>query len=276
MASNLAPSKITLIMLASLVVFAKPAVATYDSAVAAFDAGAYNEALGEFERLARNGDDRARYYLGLMHKDGYGVASDPVGALVWFLCAATDNSEFAAQNSNWREQLTAHMKPSVVAAAEQKARLCRSGAVGGRVAGVAIWSPRGERRPDEDASVPKASATQQWSGATRATRATPQRALWFRIFYFPAHASINGLEFLAERTDFHALKRDLRLVTSTRNNAVIGFFALLWWILILRTVLRFCRSVRGTDLQLPPGELGPGGAGGWRRQGTAIMHRLEL
>ncbi len=253
-------------MVATFVAFAKPAVAAYGSAVAAFEAGAYDEALGEFERLARNGDDRARYDLGLMHKDGKGIASDPVGALVWFLCATTDNSEFAAQTSQWRDQLTAHMKPSVVAAAEQKARLCRSGAVVGRRSGVAIWSPHGKPRSDGVSSVLTAPSPQQWSGARRDSRTSPQRALWFRIFYFPADATINGLVFLAESTKFHALKRDLRLAAGAKDSIVMGFFALLWWILILKAVLRFGRSVRGTNTQDPSGELGPGAAGGWRRQ----------
>ena len=85
--------------------------------------------------------------------------------------------------------------------------------------------------------------------------------LWIRIFYFPADATINGLVFLAESTKFHALKRDLRLAAGAKDSIVMGFFALLWWILILKAVLRFGRSVRGTNTQDPSGELGPGAAG---------------
>ncbi len=267
MAANLATSRIALFVLAMLMVFANPAVAAYDSAVAAYEAGSYDAALREFERLARQGDDRARYYLGLMHKDGKGVAADPVGALVWFLCAATNNSELAGQISKWRDRLTAGMKPSVAAAAERQAGLCRTGAAVGRRSGEPSSLPNRGRRPDQDFGVPKTSPTQQWSALRGDIGVLPRRALWFRIFYFPAHASLNGLEFLAESAELHALKRDLRLVAGSKDSVVMGLFALLWWIMILKVVLSFCRSVRGTDRHAPPDEhrIRIGAAAGWRR-----------
>ncbi len=284
MTSKLAPSKIALILLATLVVFAEPAAAGYDSALAAFEAGAYDEALREFERLARHGDDRARYHLGLMLKDGNGVAADPAVALVWFLCAATDAGEFVAQTSHWRDRLTANMNPLLAAAAARAARPCRRGAVSDRPSAVAIWSPGAGPSPDNVSSVPKASdlpkavgvpkafgesnpsPAQQRSGARRDGRASLPRNLWFRIFYFPAHASINGLEFLAESMEVQALKRDLRLMSGAKDSVVMGFFALVWWILIFRAVLRIGRDVRGTAVEVLPDGLGRAGAGagGWR------------
>ena len=267
MAANLATSRIALFVLAMLMVFANPAVAAYDSAVAAYEAGSYDAALREFERLARQGDDRARYYLGLMHKDGKGVAADPVGALVWFLCAATNNSELAGQISKWRDRLTAGMKPSVAAAAERRAGLCRTGAVVGGRSGEPSSPPFVARRPAEDFSRPTTSPSQQWSGFRGDIGGLSRRALWFRIFYFPAHASLNGLEFLAEGAELYALKRDLRVVIGAKDGVLMGVFALLWWIMILRLVWRFCQSVRGTERQAPSDKsrIGIGAAPGWRR-----------
>ncbi len=268
MAANLAPAKIAPIVLAMLMVFANPAVAAYDSGVAAYEAGSYDAALREFERLAQQGDDRARYYLGLMHKDGKGVAADPVGALVWFLCAATNNnSELAAQALQWRDRLTAGMKPSVAAAAERRAGLCRTDAAVDRRSGEPSSPAFAWRRPDQDFSAPTTPPKQKWSAMRGDIGGLSRRALWFRIFYFPAHASLNGLEFLAEHAELHALKRDLRLVAGRKDSVVMGLFALLWWIMILKVVLSFCRSVRGTDRQAPPDEhrIRIGAAAGWRR-----------
>ena len=65
----------------------------------------------------------------------------------------------------------------------------------------------------------------------------PQNFL-LQIFYFPARATISGAEFLANWFDLDALVMDLRHMAKMRNDLFIALFALLWWLLIIKGVLR--------------------------------------
>ena len=62
--------------------------ADIDKGVAAAKAGDYAVALREFRPLAEQGDTRAQYNLGLMHKNGDGVRQDGKQAVKWFRKAA--------------------------------------------------------------------------------------------------------------------------------------------------------------------------------------------
>ena len=65
---------------------ALPTRADYRAAVSAYDKGAYDVALREFQALAQGGDTAAQFYLGLMFKNGLGVQENPIAALEWFIC----------------------------------------------------------------------------------------------------------------------------------------------------------------------------------------------
>ncbi len=59
-----------------------------------------------------------------------------------------------------------------------------------------------------------------------------------QIFYFPARATIKGAVVLAELFDLDALVIDLRHMANMRNDLLIALFALFWWFLIIKGVLR--------------------------------------
>ncbi len=58
------------------------------------EAGDYETALREFRDLAKNEDAGAQFFLGVMYKEGYGVAADFTTAHMWFnIAAASGGSE---------------------------------------------------------------------------------------------------------------------------------------------------------------------------------------
>ena len=54
------------------------------SAIEHFDNDRYEEALPLFEKLAREGDAEAMYYLGIMYYEGWGVDKDLDKAVEWW------------------------------------------------------------------------------------------------------------------------------------------------------------------------------------------------
>ena len=60
----------------------------YERGFAALEAGNYQEALYYISLHAANGDPRAQYTMGVMHRKGVAVQRDDREALLWFLAAA--------------------------------------------------------------------------------------------------------------------------------------------------------------------------------------------
>lgn len=67
---------------------ALPASAGMDEAMAAYQSKNYSLALQEFSALARTGDPKAEYYLGLMYHYGEGVTVSGAEAAKWYRKAA--------------------------------------------------------------------------------------------------------------------------------------------------------------------------------------------
>lgn len=80
------------VCVAMLLLAATPARADFRRAVAAYERGEFPVALAEFERLARLGNSRAQYNLGLMLVQGEGAPRDLQRAFAW-LEAAQANGE---------------------------------------------------------------------------------------------------------------------------------------------------------------------------------------
>ena len=80
-----------------------------------------------------------------------------------------------------------------------------------------------------------------------------------QIFYFPARATINGAEFFADLFDLGALVQDLRHMASLRNDLFIALFALFWWFLIIKGVLK--GSQIGFEFMRGVGPTGAGRSG---------------
>ena len=67
---------------------AAPAHASYESGMAALNAGDYGVAMTEFRASAAQGDPMSQRALGIMYFKGQGVNVDPVEAAQWFSLAA--------------------------------------------------------------------------------------------------------------------------------------------------------------------------------------------
>jgi len=60
----------------------------YERGFRALEDGRFDEALNYISLYAANGDPRAQYTMGVMHRRGAGVEQDDREALLWFLAAA--------------------------------------------------------------------------------------------------------------------------------------------------------------------------------------------
>ena len=83
---------------AILIGLAAPAGAGFDEGVAAYARGDYPTALREFRLLAKQGDDRAQYNLGIMYDKGAGVPQDYAEAVKWYRKAAEQGNARAQNN----------------------------------------------------------------------------------------------------------------------------------------------------------------------------------
>jgi TPR repeat protein len=81
------------------------AQAGYSDSQAAFERQDYSTALYELEPLAAQGDGRAQYLVGIIHRDGLGVQPDYVTAYAWLHVAAARGQPQAASardGMSWR------------------------------------------------------------------------------------------------------------------------------------------------------------------------------
>ena len=62
--------------------------ANFQSAYDAYRNGEYEQALTEWQALAKLGDPKSQYYLGRLYDRGEGVIRDPALAAIWYLRAA--------------------------------------------------------------------------------------------------------------------------------------------------------------------------------------------
>lgn len=113
------PGARLLISLLLLLLAAAPVHADFNAAVSAYDRGDFAAAADGFERLARLGNPRAQYNLGLMLVQGQGRPRDLQGAYDW-LEAARGNGD--VEGASTLAQLRALQSLDVAAAATHAAR----------------------------------------------------------------------------------------------------------------------------------------------------------
>jgi TPR repeat protein len=82
----------------SLALAVQPALAGFDEAAAAFEAGDYAKALQESRPLAEKGDPRSQYGMGVLYENGFGVPKDLKLAAAWYLKAAKQGNTDAQYN----------------------------------------------------------------------------------------------------------------------------------------------------------------------------------
>ncbi|MFQ5785388.1 MAG: tetratricopeptide repeat protein [Alphaproteobacteria bacterium] len=98
---------------------AAPAAAGYwddfDAAVQAYADGDYDAARRGFEPLAKRGDHRSQYWLGIMYFEGEGVPQDRVRAYMWLSLAAEQGNRGARAG---RDGIAHRMSKDQIAAAK--------------------------------------------------------------------------------------------------------------------------------------------------------------
>ncbi len=221
-------------------------------------------ATAEKHALAQSGDPAAQYQLGLMFEDGRGVRKDPVTALGWFICAAGSGGQDGADAARSAEQLSSTLDRASVSAAQERARNCRTLAENALRPDTSEPSERpdsGNRfswedlktkldqfiealsrieiaGPDGDASADRTAASEPPKFGARSTVAVPdRRSVWSRAFFFPADGTLVGSQHVAWKLGATDLYRDLRRIARNNNKIALGLFAVLWWLLIGKTLL---------------------------------------
>ena len=215
-------------------------------------------ATAEKHALAQGGDPAAQYHLGLMFEDGRGVRKDPVTALGWFICAAGSGGRVGTDAARSAEQLSSALDRASVSVAQEKARICR--ATGESPA------PQGAgqelERPDatgEESERPNIAKPLDWEtfkdklsrffwmlsrvevgsleGSQSFFSVPIRRSVWSRAFFLPADGTLVGSQHVAWEFGATGLYQDLRSVARSDNNIALGIFAVLWWLLIGKTLL---------------------------------------
>lgn len=251
--------RIGIAVFALLMAAPSPVRADYRSAVSAYENGAYEAALGEFRTLAQGGDPAAQYHLGLMFEDGRGVRKDPVTALGWFICAAGSGGRVGTDAARSAEQLSSALDRASVSVAQEKARICR--ATGEKHALAQGAGQEFERRAGtgEESERPNIAKPFDWEtfkdklsrffrmlsrvevgsleGSHSFFSVPIRRSVWSRAFFLPADGTLVGSQHVAWEFGATGLYQDLRSVARSDNNIALGIFAVLWWLLIGKTLL---------------------------------------
>jgi TPR repeat protein len=205
-------------------------------------------ATAEKHALARSGDPAAQYHLGLMFKDGRGVQRDPVTALGWFICAAGSDGQVGADAARSAEQLSSTLDRAAVSAAQERARSCRATAETPAPQRTVEESERPDIAEPLDWETFKAKLSrffQKFSlvevagleSGNSFFSAPIRRSIWSRAFFLPADGTLVGSQHVAWELGARDLYRDLRGIARNDNNIALGLFAVLWWLLIGKTLL---------------------------------------
>ena len=64
-----------------------------------------------------------------------------------------------------------------------------------------------------------------------------RRSVWSRAFFLPADGTLVGSQHVAWELGARDLFRDLRSIARNDNNIALGLLAVLWWLLIGKTLL---------------------------------------
>ncbi len=205
-------------------------------------------ATAEKHALAQSGDPAAQYHLGLMFKDGRGVRKDRVTALGWFICAAGSDGQVGTDAARSAEQLSSALDRASVSVAQESARICRATAETPAPQGTGEESGRPDIAKWLDWETFKDKLSRFFGMLSRVEVAsledsrsffsTPiRRSVWSRAFFLPADGTLVGSQHVAWELGAKGFYRDLRSIARSDNNIALGLFAVLWWLLIGKTLL---------------------------------------
>lgn len=91
----------------------------FEDAAWAYEAGDYRVAVRLWRPLAQRGDARTQLAIGVMYREGHGVAVDPLRAYMWLNIGGANGNERAAE---LRDRLALHLTVAQVLKAQAMAR----------------------------------------------------------------------------------------------------------------------------------------------------------
>ncbi len=198
-----------------------PALADFESAVADYERGAYQEAQTEFETLAAAGDVRAKPYLerirGKLHEGRQtdeSITSTLMDSISSFFSESETSSDASQSGGTPRDTGWFTTERSPERASNDKP------------VDWEPWSPF-------DQSVDRAPPASPVSDVV-----TPQRgSIWSTIFHLPGDATVIGLQYAAQFLDADNLSRELQYIGRHSDKIALSILAGLWWLAIIRGVV---------------------------------------
>lgn len=207
--------------------FTVPALADFESAVAAYERGAYEEAKEEFESLAVAGDERAEPYLerisGKLHDE-----SQPGGSVTSTLMESVSSvfGGSAASGSESSSGAAASGTRASEAAQPGKAAPDRT------ASGWHAWSPSDQA--SEPAPAPPVDSDV----------VTPQRgSIWSAIFHLPGDATVIGLQYVAQFLSADNLHRELQILSRNSDRIALSILAVGWWLVIIKVLIGIAMAI---------------------------------
>ncbi len=187
---------------------AGPALASFETAVAAYERGAYAEAQEEFETLADAGDERADPYLESIRRKVQSDLPAEEGIATTLSAAITGLIDAPDKPS---------LEPPAVSSAAEPDR-----SAGGY--------PAARRDPG--------ARSNETAYASESDVIVPQHdSLWSSVFHLPGDATVIGLQYVARVLSADKLGQELRAIGRHGDEIALSVLAGFWWLVIVRGVI---------------------------------------
>lgn len=197
----------------------RPALADFETAVTAYQQGAYQEALTEFQDLAEAGDTRAMPYLEKIRQKLKAEEQAKEPATPTLMERVTSIFE-EPDRPKMAEPSTSTPADTLTTAAGQGA----GSAAGHEPADWTPWSPSDES--NETAPPPP---------ATDSDIVVPQRdSIWSSLYHLPGDATVIGLQYVAKFVAAYDLDHELQLMSRHSDQITLSILAGFWWLVIVR------------------------------------------
>jgi len=204
---------------------AAPALADFDSAVAAYERGSYQEAQKEFEAAADAGDERAAPYLDKMRNE-----------------LGTDQDSSGSAASTLMDSIS-----SIFSETETTSDGSGSGTI------MTDAGPSTADRPrEESASSGKSADWEPWNPFDQSVEppslvsdvVAPQRkSIWSTIFHLPGDVTVIGLQYVAQFLDADNLGRELQIISRHSEKITLSILAGFWWLAIIKGLVGISASI---------------------------------
>ena len=197
-----------------------PALAGYESAVAAYNRGDYQQAETEFEALAAAGDARAQPYLERIRAG-----------------SSADSQESGSFTSTLMDSVSSLFSQSETSSSG-------SGATSGNT------KPSATAQPGKGNPSSKPATQEPWSlFGHRSGRVSPspapvtdvvspeRRSIWSAIFHLPGDATVIGLQYVAHFLGADNLSRELQILSRGSDKIALSILAVGWWLVIIKVLV---------------------------------------